>query len=527
MMYLRFLITSFALALAIVSGSASDSVKLTIDSLSRLSDAQLLDAARRDSEAGRLDIAEKEFFTLCSRFDPKAPSKSQRTAAEAFNAYGMFLNQKGAYPSAMDYYLTARRIAEKNGFLDIQAEVYANLGNVYGWNSDYDSAEKYFLKALPLLGHSSDRRLRPMLLKNLVAVNYLKQNVDSARHYADLYKNGVKRDPRYEYDVLMNEALIADIRHDMPAALDYARRSAILALRENLPALCIGASYSTMAEFFEKTGRLDSALVYFKKCDRISQDNGFHHIRVETLNDISRIYSGLGRKDLSLEFKSQCLALADSINFSENSEKLRNSQALYDLESSAEEINDLNRLKQTQRDWLLILSGFLVVSAVFIIVLIRQKRKLKAAWSELYERNRAQIASELKSSRVVTNDSQRRLIADAIRKVFEESDEFCSPDFSIDRLAMLIDSNARYVSEVINDEFGMNFRALLNDYRVKKAMIRLEDTENYGNFTIRAIAESVGYKSQTTFITAFTRQTGLKPGIYQKLARDRAQQANA
>ncbi len=103
----------------------------------------------------------------------------------------------------------------------------------------------------------------------------------------------------------------------------------------------------------------------------------------------------------------------------------------------------------------------------------------------------------------------------------ESPSVYCDPDFSIDRLSAAIESNSRYVSEVINEEYGMNFRAFLNRYRVKEAMCRLEDMENYGHLTIKAVAESVGYKSQATFISVFTKETGLKPSLYQQLARNR------
>ena len=85
----------------------------------------------------------------------------------------------------------------------------------------------------------------------------------------------------------------------------------------------------------------------------------------------------------------------------------------------------------------------------------------------------------------------------------------------------MTNSNSRYVSQVINDVYGMNFRALVNDFRIKKAIIRMTDTENYGNFTIRAIAESVGYKSQANFINVFTKITGLKPSTYLRLLKEK------
>ena len=77
------------------------------------------------------------------------------------------------------------------------------------------------------------------------------------------------------------------------------------------------------------------------------------------------------------------------------------------------------------------------------------------------------------------------------------------------------------VSEAINEGYGKNFRSFLNDYRIKEAMQRLADNDRYGNYTIKAISESVGYKSQANFINIFTRLTGMKPSIYQKISRER------
>ena len=44
----------------------------------------------------------------------------------------------------------------------------------------------------------------------------------------------------------------------------------------------------------------------------------------------------------------------------------------------------------------------------------------------------------------------------------------------------------------------------------------------YAQLTIAAIGQSVGYKSQTTFVKQFRKCTGLTPSVYQKfVAEDR------
>ena len=123
--------------------------------------------------------------------------------------------------------------------------------------------------------------------------------------------------------------------------------------------------------------------------------------------------------------------------------------------------------------------------------------------------------------RTMPNAEQQNELLAAILQVMENTDAYCDPEFGIEKLATMTNSNSRYVSQVINEVYGMNFRALVNDFRIKKAMIRMSDTENYGNLTIRAIAESVGYKSQANFINVFTKITGLKPSTYLKLLKEK------
>jgi AraC-like DNA-binding protein len=96
-------------------------------------------------------------------------------------------------------------------------------------------------------------------------------------------------------------------------------------------------------------------------------------------------------------------------------------------------------------------------------------------------------------------------------------------DFSAIKLAELTESKYNYVSQVINENFGCNFNAVLNEYRIKEACNRMNDISNYGNYTIEAIANSVGYSSTNSFRAAFRKSTGLSPSEYQKIARDKNQ----
>ena len=116
-------------------------------------------------------------------------------------------------------------------------------------------------------------------------------------------------------------------------------------------------------------------------------------------------------------------------------------------------------------------------------------------------------------------DTKAELI-ERINQVLESSPEVFSDTFSLDRLSELVDAkHSNYVSQVINEHFGRNFNAVINDRRIREACRRMNDVEHYGNQTIKAIAQSVGFNSHSNFVNTFRKFTGLTPSAYLKLTR--------
>ncbi len=117
------------------------------------------------------------------------------------------------------------------------------------------------------------------------------------------------------------------------------------------------------------------------------------------------------------------------------------------------------------------------------------------------------------------NDEQRESLIYRIQEVLDNPDEICQQDFTLNKLAKLINSNTTYVSQVINEKYGMAFSTLLGSCRIKVACQWMEDPERYGNITIEAIATGTGFKSRTAFVNSFKRETGLKPSEYLRESR--------
>ena len=132
----------------------------------------------------------------------------------------------------------------------------------------------------------------------------------------------------------------------------------------------------------------------------------------------------------------------------------------------------------------------------------------------------AQNAAKPKYQHTQLDEDTRAELIERISQVLESSPEVYNDTFSLDRLSELVDAkHSNYVSQVINEHWGCNFPAMINECRIKEACRRMNDVELYGNQTIKAIAQSVGFNSHSNFVNTFRKFTGLTPSAYLKLTR--------
>lgn len=88
---------------------------------------------------------------------------------------------------------------------------------------------------------------------------------------------------------------------------------------------------------------------------------------------------------------------------------------------------------------------------------------------------------------------------------------YLDQNLNIFTLAKKLNTNSKYLSQVINQEFNKSFVHFINEYRVEEAKQILLANNNY---TIEAQSQMVGFKSKSSFNIAFKRHTGLTPSLY-------------
>lgn len=103
-------------------------------------------------------------------------------------------------------------------------------------------------------------------------------------------------------------------------------------------------------------------------------------------------------------------------------------------------------------------------------------------------------------------------------KLFATMDEkklYLDSSLTIHSLARQLNSNNKYVSQLINNDLNKNFVMFINEYRIGDAKTLLLNNEN-DNLTIESIGYDTGFKSKSAFNRAFKKYTNTTPSEFRK-----------
>lgn len=102
-----------------------------------------------------------------------------------------------------------------------------------------------------------------------------------------------------------------------------------------------------------------------------------------------------------------------------------------------------------------------------------------------------------------------------LKKKIEAGFLYQDAELSVSSLAEQLDMPAHELSRIINIALKKNFSDLVNEYRVRDIISKMQDPA-YDHLTLLGIAFESGFSSKTTFNRAFKEMTGKSPAEYKK-----------
>lgn len=111
------------------------------------------------------------------------------------------------------------------------------------------------------------------------------------------------------------------------------------------------------------------------------------------------------------------------------------------------------------------------------------------------------------------HDSTINIILNKLNK-FEKSEKFLKKEISLTSLASSLDTNPRYLSEIIKQYKEKNFNNYLNGLRIQYITQLLYKEPIYREYKITYLAEYCGFASREVFAIAFKKETGVTPSYF-------------
>ena len=232
---------------------------------------------------------------------------------------------------------------------------------------------------------------------------------------------------------------------------------------------------------------------------------------------LAKVYEQLGDEKQAVHWFNQHIKL----NAESQKEKDNTINEIY--EKDTQKLGDsISTLKEYSN----YIKAFLVlVFFILIIILIRsnkRKRTNTAIFEDLLNKinrleNQEKEIQVMSASRkgVVIDDKKVEEVLKRLNKL-EAQNYFLNQECNLRNMAKKVKTNATYLSKIINSEKGKNFNDYINDLRIEYVLKQLKSDKKFRLFSIKSIANEIGYKSDYSFAKHFKSKTGLNPSYYIK-----------
>ncbi|TSE10096.1 helix-turn-helix domain-containing protein [Aquimarina algiphila] len=350
------------------------------------------------------------------------------------------------------------------------------------------------------------------------------QLIDSSSYYN---KKGIKQSLKDSMDIyyyfVLNEGINLYHKKQYKASLDSINKGTFFLEKYYPNSILKVSGYLYLAKLNRKFNDSKNSLKYLRILDETAK-SGYVYLEMrEGYKMLIDYYKSENDKDKQLYYINKLLS-ADSILDKQyknlNKKIIKEFDTPNLLREKEELIVSLEAEKGVSAKTIAIISLLLVLSLGGVSYYYYNQRRYKKRFLQLVETNARQSKSKEKPPKNKTEISSinpetlEHLLSQL--QLFEERQGYLSSKINSKDLAKSFGSNSSYLSLVINTYKKKSLSQYLNDLRIDFAVEKLQSDARFRKYTIKAIAQEVGFKTAEAFAKTFYKKTGIYPSYFIK-----------
>ncbi|WP_278551227.1 AraC family transcriptional regulator [Elizabethkingia bruuniana] len=445
----------------------------------------------------------------------------------------------GNYTLSIQYGEKALEVAKKLNNYTALSTIHTYNGNIYTILGLYDEAEKSLDTAVrysEIIDNVVDKNLvRCSIYNNFAGLYEGKGNRDSILYYISKSLNLIENTPTYHLNELQKTKCFymiifqnmnignfyvysGDPSYLVKAEPYFLKALSFSTIKPKYFGIAALDVYESVSFFYLKKKGYKKCIEYSEKALDVERKNTNPRSRLSVYEHLKASYDSLGDISQQNKYLKLYITLNDS---------LTNNKKESIISSSNEKINKSELEASNLRKYLLLFFIFTVL-IIFIIGLYsygysrKSQNKYDSLISKLQQNNNPELNSqdeqfnvEEESVSIKSNlsiDKEQNIIKKLIS--FEASEKFLRKNITLSYLSLHLNTNPKYLSQIINKEKGQNFNTYINHLRINYILYKLYNNSLYREYKISYLAEECGYASPQVFINAFRKETGMTPSYF-------------
>jgi len=154
-----------------------------------------------------------------------------------------------------------------------------------------------------------------------------------------------------------------------------------------------------------------------------------------------------------------------------------------------------------------------IIIVVLSVTLYRHRRRNRI-FRELMENKKpvAKPVSDVPKELLIPKETVDKILS-RLEK-WKQAQRFLEPNITRASMAVHLETNVHYVSDVIAHYYGKSFTEYINDLKIDYIIDQLRTDKHKRMFTHDALAKEAGFRTTQSFVTAFKARTGISPNFF-------------